>query len=72
MLQVFDLYISIGCVDGERRAPAIEFSPQLMALSAGLVVVHRNRKNAIHTAIAGMHVEVGGKVPGNANGHRAI
>jgi len=45
----------------------------LMALvSAGLVMVRGKRKSTIHMAVAGMHVEVGGEVLGDANGHRAI
>jgi hypothetical protein len=40
ILQVFNLYITVGSVDGERRASAIQFSAQLMALPARLVMVH--------------------------------
>jgi hypothetical protein len=71
-LELFDLYAAIGCVDGEWRASAIQLSVQGMALLAvGLELVPGERQSTVDMAVAGMHAQVGGEVPGNAKGYPA-
>src|ERR1700723_1426027 len=60
-LELLDFDVAVGGTDGERRASAIQLSVQLVALSAGLVVIHGERKRTIHVAVARMHGEVGGQ-----------
>jgi len=71
--ELFDFHVAVAGVDGERRASAVQLSVQFMALSAvGLIVVHGERKCAVHVTIATVNIEVCGEVLGYVNRHRSI
>lgn len=59
-------------MDGERSAAGVEAAVDLVAPVMGVVAIHDQRQVAVDVSVAGVNIEVRGKVSGHSNDHAAI
>src|SRR5579863_7126809 len=68
-LRLFNPDRAIASVDGEQVSAAVHFSMDILVADTSL---HRNRHVHIDVTVAGVQVNVSGKVVGQLQGHTAV
>ena len=72
-LYLLDLYVAVAGVDGEGCSSTVKAAVQVVRFpAAAVVVIHDDGEGAVEVAVAGVHIEIGGKARRHAKGNRSI